>query len=335
MLRWRRSHCDLGHRIARAPPGSYDRRMTLPRSRRFVLSLACTVVVAGCSLAFHASDYYGSPAADAAAFDEPVPDVFTGNDAQADGTSVVKSEAGMDTGGDAGVAEAGRDGGDAGAATPYCAGIDAAFCADFDEGSLTLNWTPPTHDANGGSLTLDKSVAKSQPASAHAAIPALGPDGGGQVEFLEKDLSTPRREATLDFDFYAEGLEGNGVTLAVFQFVGNEQLGALLTLATGQNRIQLVGTPTASGSGWLYDVYDYPDSGPTWIHVQLDVLPATNGGGKIAISINGSMIDDWTGLSFDSDPGADTLSIQIGLSRYGSFTPAVNVHYDNVVVRLL
>jgi hypothetical protein len=309
--------------------------MTLPRSRRFVLSLACAVVVAGCSLAFHASDYYGSPAADGGGLDGPPSDVVTGNDAQADGPTVVKSDAGMDAGGEVGVAEAGRDGGDAAAPTAYCAGVDAAFCADFDEGSLSLDWTPPTHSSNGGSLTLDTSVAKSQPASAHAAIPAFGPDGGGQEEFLEKDLSTPWREATLDFDFYAEGLEGNGVTLAVFQFDGNEQLGALLTLATGQNRIQLVGTPTASGSGWLYDAYDYPDSGPTWIHVQLDVLPATNGGGKIAISINGSLIDNWTGLSFDSDPGSDRLSTQIGLSRYGSFTPAVNVHYDNVVVRLL
>jgi hypothetical protein len=37
-------------------------------------------------------------------------------------------------------------------------------------------------------------------------------------------------------------------------------------------------------------------------------------------------------LSFDTDPEAKSLQLQVGIVRGGSVTPAMDVHFDNVVV---
>jgi hypothetical protein len=42
-----------------------------------------------------------------------------------------------------------------------------------------------------------------------------------------------------------------------------------------------------------------------------------------------------TGLTFDADPAATQLVLDLGLERYGQLTKAVDIHFDNVVLRLL
>ena len=184
-----------------------------------------------------------------------------------------------------------------------------------------------------GTPTLDTTIA-SKFASAHATMPMLAtPDATvDDEEFLQKTLLTPWREATLDFDMYLAPASGHGVVIVSFVFVGNESVGASISFAVQANELQLAGMPTTDATSWMYGAAPYVPS--TWTHIQLDVLPATSGG-KIAISVGGSPVESWTGLSFSSDPSAELLELQLGMSRYGDDTNAVDVRYDNVVIRLL
>ena len=198
-------------------PGTYDPLMPTRRSRwSIAVVLAVTGGVAGCSLAFHPSGSDGPASGDDGGLD-----VST----QADVSPSTDGPSAADSGAtDAPpVIDA-----EAGAPLPFCAGVDAAFCADFDEGVLQLNWTLPIHNSSAGTLALDTAIAQSKPGSEHATLPmATTPDGGVyDEEFLQKDLPTPWREATVDFDVYIAAHTGNGISIAWFAFVGDENLGA-------------------------------------------------------------------------------------------------------------
>lgn len=293
--------------------------------------LAVTGGVAGCSLAFHPSDYFGPPAAEDGGLDAlTLPDVPSSTDAlpPTDAPPPTDASSAPDV-----LADTANDVGDAGP-SPFCTGVDAAFCADFDENSLTVGWTLPVHSVGSGTLTLDTSIAQSKPGCARATMPMLAsPDGGvDDEEFLQKNLLTPWREATLDFDMYLAPNSGNGVAIVSFVFVGDESVGASIAFAVQANQLQLAGMQTTDPTGWIYGAAPYVPS--TWTHVQLDILPATSGG-KIAISVGGAPVESWTDLSFTSDPSATLLELELGMSRYGDYTNAVDVRYDNVVIRLL
>jgi hypothetical protein len=294
------------------------------RSRCIAVVLAGAGGVAGCSLAFHPSDYFGPPGAEDGGLDAlTLPDVPSSTDAPPTDASPAPDV----------LADTTSDVGDAGA-SPFCTGVDAAFCADFDENSLTLGWTLPVHSVGSGTLTLDTSIAQSKPGCARATMPMLDtPDAAvDDEEFLQKTLLTPWREATLDFDMYLAPASGHGVAIVSFVFVGDESVGASIAFAVQANELQLAGMQTTDATSWMYGAAPYVPS--TWSHIQLDVLPATSGG-KIAISVGGSPVESWTGLSFTSDPSAELLELELGMSRYGNDTNAVDVRYDNVVIRLL
>jgi hypothetical protein len=292
--------------------------MPTRRSRCIAVVLTVSGGVAGCSLAFHPSDYYGP----ASGGDDGGLDVSTPVDVQSSADGAADA--------DAGAADALPD---TDAALPFCAGVDAAFCADFDQGVLSLGWTLPIHDSSAGTLALDTTVAQSKPGSEHATLPMVSsPDGGVyDEEFLQKNLPTPWREATLDFDVYIAAETGNGVAIAWFAFVGDENVGASIAYAVSANTLQLTGMQTSDVTQWFYGSSPYVPS--VWTHVQLDVLPATTGG-MISISIGGVPVEQWT-TGFSADPNAKELQLQLGLSRYGNYTDAVDVRYDNVVIRLL
>jgi hypothetical protein len=295
--------------------------MPTRRSRCIAVVLAVTGGVAGCSLAFHPSDYDGPASGDDGGLDvstlADVPPSADGPSAADSGTTdappVIDAEAG--------------------AALPFCTGVDAAFCADFDEDVLQLGWTLPIHNSSAGTLALDTAIAQSKPGSEHATLPmATTPDGGVyDEEFLQKNLLTPWREATLDFDVYIAAHTGNGIVIVSFVFVGNESVGAAIAYGVSENTLQLGGMQTSDASQWFYGSSPYVPS--TWTHIQLDVLPATSGG-MISISIGGALVEQWP-ADFSADPNAQELQLQLGLSRYGNYTNAVDVRYDNVVIRLL
>src|ERR1700722_2067870 len=113
-------------------------------SRLLWLSALLASAAAGCSLAFHPDDYYGPEGGgiDASSSDRSVPgDGGTRDDLRSDARDAGPMR-------DAPAV----DGGDAEAdAGPFCKGVDAAFCADFDEGSLILGWSAspsPLHSSS-------------------------------------------------------------------------------------------------------------------------------------------------------------------------------------------
>jgi hypothetical protein len=299
------------------------------RSRRSgLIALPCLTLL-GCSLLFDPEAYEG-------------PDAGRGVDA----ARPLDAETRMDVGRDARDAGETPDAKEADArpdAAHFCQGIDAAFCADFDEGELLLGWTAsptPLHSFSSGNLELDDSIAKSKPASLLASLPELSPDAGGSgnEEFLEDDLATGWREVTLDFDLNIGTIaSGGGMSVLSFEFLGETTVG--IQMGIGASKVTDAGTlgsldfSTLTGpdpSDWLYDSYDYQPG--KWFHVTFDVLPATSGG-KVNVSFDGVPVQAWMGIDFAADPMAADLRLQLGLSQYGTFTPAVEINYDNVVIR--
>lgn len=225
----------------------------------------------------------------------------------------------------------------------FCSTVgDAAFCADFDESiSLIAGWTStpsPLYSNGSGSLSLDDAIAISKPASLHAAVPALTTNSPGTEQFLQEDLASPRREVTLDFDFYIASVpKGAGLSVMSFTFNGQASVGVGMTLGTGPvsdsgatGGLGYAAMTTGDASAWLYDGYSYTPG--SWIHATFDLLPTTSGG-KLLVSFNGTLVQSWTGIAFASDEAANDLSLKLGLSQYRAFTPACDIHYDNVVIR--
>jgi hypothetical protein len=296
--------------------------------RSGLVALPCLAVV-GCSFFFDPEEYYGPDGGG-------VVDAAHGLDAPTT-VDVRRDAPDAGTTPDAKGADAAPD------ATHFCQGIDAAFCADFDEGSLVLGWAAsptPLHASSFGKLVLDDSIARSKPASMLASLPELTPDSGGSggEEFLEEDLSTGWREVTLDFDLYIGTVpDGAGVSVLSLEFLGDTSVGVEMGLGTSKvgdsgtmGGLAFTTITGSDASEWLYDGYDY-EAGK-WFHVTFDVLPATSGG-KVNVSFDGVLVQPWMGIDFQSDSTASDLRLQLGLSQYRAYTPAVELHYDNVVLR--
>jgi hypothetical protein len=289
------------------------------------------VLVLGCSLAFDPEEYYGPP--DASADRRAITDGGVDSESRSDAPDEDAPRDAPATDADASEASSLR----------FCEGVDAAFCADFDESkSLIVGWSSspsPLHSTSEGSLSLDTTIAKSKPASLHAKLPELDPDSSTFGEqLLEEDISTTWREVTLDFDFFISAVpSGAGVSLLEFTFEGDISAGVSMTLGTmkvdagGLGGLGFTALTSSDAGGWLYGGYSYTPG--KWTHVEFNVLPATSGHGKVLVSFDGTLVQMWTGISFESDPGASDLRLQLGLSQYGAYTPAFDIHYDNVVVR--
>jgi hypothetical protein len=294
----------------------------MPAVRARSLGFAFPLLAAlGCSLAFHPEDFYGPTGADGGGATDALLDAHA------------KRESGQPQ-------EAGRDGAskdvegpdsEAGNAT-FCTGVDAAFCSDFDEGVLGLGWSAAIAASTLGTLALDDGVWQSKPASLHSSLPKLTVDAGpDNEEFLQEDLATPWREVTLDFDFYAEQPSGGqGLTLVELTFQGDASLGVAIELSGSTTELRLVCMQTVSYMSWKYATYPFTPN--KWIHAQFDIVPSTTHG-SATMTFDEALYASWTNLQFDADPKANDLRLELGLAQYGAYTPADDVHFDNVVIR--
>jgi hypothetical protein len=309
------------------------------RVRRWVFALPTLLALAaaGCSLGFRPSDYEDDTdeGDDAAAVRDgggANSDATLDAGAAADASDATFSSDATSPPGDAAFVDA--------PVLRFCQEhLDAAFCSDFDEaGAIDQDWLGnDTTSAGGATLSLDDTTFVSAPTSAQAMIRALEPDAAPVAgAHLVKEIATAPREVLLDFDFRVEQLSGYHLTFVSLYFVGNESRGMYLALA--DNEPDLLGfnfiPNLADSSTWGFYDFPYPvDGRPQWNHVQIDMVVASDGTGKLSASVNGAVAKSLTGLTFDSDPAANKLRLTVGVDRTATtVTPTMDVHFDNVLL---
>ena len=97
------------------------------------------------------------------------------------------------------------------------------------------------------------------------------------------------------------------------------------------NTLQLTGMQTSDVTQWFYGSSPYVPS--TWTRAAARRVAGDERGHDLDFHRRsaGRAVDG----GIHCGPDRPDLRLQLGLSRYGNYTDAVDVRYDNVVIRLL
>jgi hypothetical protein len=217
----------------------------------------------------------------------------------------------------------------------FCATIDAAFCADFDEGdAVAAGWSSTKVDPNS-SFALDTSEHISAPASARAIVSPKD-----KYAVLNKSFDTAYRLVSLELDFYLSPPTWNGATgnftLADIQFFGPDaNQGVASGLVLGPTYFEV----TTARPNLTYSLPNDGGGGHlpmgVWTHLRMDTEPRTKGGTlKVWLGTPPELVIENDNLDF-ADINADRVYFRIGGVQDTTPTPQLDVRYDNVVCRLL
>jgi hypothetical protein len=216
----------------------------------------------------------------------------------------------------------------------FCATIDAAFCADFDEGDAAdLGWSSSKVDPNS-SLALDTSEHASAPASARAIVSPKD-----RYAILEKSFDSSYRLVSVELDFYLAQVNWSGATgnftLTDIQFFGRDaNQGVASGLVLGPTYFEVTtARPTLT--------YNQPNDGGgghllpmgVWTHLRMDTEPRTKGG-TLKVWLGTELVIENDNLDF-AEINANKVYLRIGGIEETEPTPPLDVRYDNVVFRLL
>lgn len=228
-------------------------------------------------------------------------------------------------------------------ALPYCASIDASFCADFDESTLTaawpmpLTWSTALKTQGEGTLALDPSMSVSAPSSLRSSVTTvtgMNTSGGALlVRYFQVSSSLH-----VEFDVYASPPSdstdyvfslGRGTTPCAYNVAiegKNDGLGNVAlqlnqyNCTTGFSSIQAI-TTVALGGAWQHFIVDTatPD-------VDAATLDANAPVGQITVRLGTA--GSAPILRGSIEPLVGTISVAVGPYGLGTWT----LNYDNVVV---
>lgn len=225
------------------------------------------------------------------------------------------------TGSDAAVPDAPKDSpgaNDAADAGRFCLSSTHAFCADFDDGSVTAGWNSPQLDF-GGTITASTVRSVSPNTSAAVRIPRRGAADPAAYVTMNKQFSGWAR-IVVDFDMYIEApswVTGD-VNSGIFSlFFYSDGLDKGLSVSAGKDYVTL-GTPAGSLGG-------DPMPNDRWFHVHFDVDPSKG----TKATIDGQSFNDAWSASPTANP---VMRIAVGISGYNQPAPEYRINYDNVTV---
>jgi hypothetical protein len=204
----------------------------------------------------------------------------------------------------------------------FCARVDAAFCADFEDGTLdAFSWQELTTtsqaslsvvEADAGGLALKSAITGAAEESA-------------RVAWWLADAAPSWLHAA--FDFLPQLSLPDGGSL-VFWFKLSEQTGAYFPgvgLASGF-RGTVLAVHNFDGTTDTFDLYPVADLPGGWVHV--DVAIAFGASGSITVRFNDSVAATYTGPVHV----ANVTQSYLQLGVYSQQTPASWALYDNIVV---
>jgi hypothetical protein len=212
----------------------------------------------------------------------------------------------------------------------WCAGRQAAFCADFDRvATLTDGWTT-ANVTPGATLDFDL-VAFSSPArSMHAKVPA-GTAANSVSASLRKVVSTILSHAVLEFDCNVKTIgppPGVGdLTIGYLAHNTDEGFGLYVRSATMWTLI--VGT--GQGLVAAADVPAPPQG--RFVHITMDTVWSPSAG-SVRIAFDGIDIATRGGLANSLGGMPKTVELAVGPLDASGATPAAEVSIDNVTLQL-
>jgi hypothetical protein len=212
----------------------------------------------------------------------------------------------------------------------FCAHVDAAFCADFDEGPVEQGWS--LVNAVNGTVSLFPTAAMdagSPPSSYRSRVldqtnlfdasSDAAPPAGFAI--LSRDLlRAGKSKVAVDLDIHATSIAGGGAYMAILSVV---------FARAPQRYLSVVVNPSESAL-FVYDpalsLVSAPRLPLDWFHCRLeaDVAAGTArllyDGVEVAKKVSGGVIS--------TEPG---LTLDVGVYLNPAITDA-RVEYDNVVV---
>ena len=224
------------------------------------------------------------------------------------------------------------------AGVPFCARVDASFCADFDENALTAAWPLPATwstawlSGDASSLTQDPSLSRSRP---YSLASRFGGVSGSQAQ-LVKEFQVPSI-LHLEFDAYASPPPMGYFVSFVWIILGGPECGYNLILegqndglgnvALGFNALYACN----GGSGPEDQPIPSVALGEQWQHFILDAtfaFPEDGGTGSSNITVRLGSATSTPIFQSTSQPPQGALSVAIGVMGYAPWA----VNYDNVVI---
>ena len=202
----------------------------------------------------------------------------------------------------------------------FCRGLDASFCADFDEGSLGTDWTELV--VTGGKFTLDSTLVRSKPNALHMDIADGGADG-----FLRKALPTTATalRLTADLNHMCTSLIGALFTVLELRCTSSvgDRGGLTFNLSTsGPHKVVTTRVGLGPTQGGEFDV-----SLPPGVWRSLTIDTTFGAPGKLTVTVDGISI-----VSAAPSLGCqDTASLDLVVGFSGVGAPCT-VNVDNVVL---
>lgn len=237
---------------------------------------------------------------------------------------------------DAGEGDAGADAADAGVAVdsatdvtsdgalPFCASIDAALCADFEDGGVETSFQTVA-SSPGATFAIDPGEGFASARSLHATLPAA-PDAGEVDAYGTHFFTTALTHVVLESDvFFAKP-----TTFAA----GNVAFERVVFHGANDVTVELFEQPTTTNvtiSEPAFEFFDtlYPLPLDRWTHVKIDWDPRPPS--NLEIWFDQDKVLSKQGIVFDA-PNVTSLKLEIGLVRFNAPTPAFDLHFDDVVV---
>jgi hypothetical protein len=255
------------------------------------------------------------------------PDAAALPDAGADG-SVSPSDAGGVEGSTAAPTDADADAGnvlpEAGAS--FCAGEQAAFCADFDAvGSAGESWTS-TSD-NGGTVSLSGNDFVSPPQSALFSLEATSQ---GQRATVTKTIQTQgKRHVVVKYKWKLRPY-----TLASGQ-------SSIVFMEMRENGTSPITMIHGLSQGWFVDINRTDAAGlqkpanNQWIDVVVDVVFSSQANGSVIVSFDGIVVASKSSVKTSSESESATVSLEMGPTAHDQGgSPKVEQLVDDLVVEL-
>jgi hypothetical protein len=207
------------------------------------------------------------------------------------------------------------------AGSRFCRGVDAAFCADFDEGPLGTDWNEVV--ITGGILELDSTLVRSKPNALHMGVADGGADG-----FLRKALPLDANaiRITADINHSCTSMTGGQFTVLELRCTGSDgqRGGAAFMLSSfGPHKL----TTTRVGLGpTKFEMFDVPVPPEVWRSLSIDTTFGTPG--TLAVRVDG--VEVVSAKPVFGCQSTAALDLVVGLNG-GTGTPCM-VNVDNVVL---
>jgi hypothetical protein len=203
-----------------------------------------------------------------------------------------------------------------------------AFCADFDEGSLTAGFTANSVSGTGASTALDDNDNVSAPASFLATLEAGAQTSVCNAAQLIKNLANNgNHDYHLELDFEPCGQPSNAVDLfGIYQNAGIDSF--IVSADAFSYKLYTEGNDDAgTGHTQTFDMGAWPASG--WHHLVVDASDLGGAGAsRIHVTVDGTtMLDVKTGWSWT----VSLTQMEFGLRACNAW-PSCVVHYDNILL---